>query len=207
MVECWCQTIQMNRIRKSGFVLIALLSLGLASYESNHFYRYGHFAPLGLHADVVVTTSDELLGVEGTGKIYEASLANYGVFPTTIVVCDYLDYASMHRTMLNYIVERREPQSNQWQYVPEWDEYGSRLFCRPSFEVNATHLVRRQLWPGQKIRVGVGVPAQWRGFRIGDDGRFTIFLEADGNGFNTLSTTSFRVDQELNKRGVRAPKS
>jgi hypothetical protein len=27
-----------------------------------------------LHADVVVTSSDELLGVEGTGKIYHASL-------------------------------------------------------------------------------------------------------------------------------------
>jgi hypothetical protein len=141
--------IQMNRIRKSGFVLPALFFLGLASHESKHFYSYGHFAPLGLHADVVVTTSNELLGVEGAGKIYEASLTNYGVFPTRIVVCDYLDSASMHSVMLNHIVERREPQSNRWKYVPEWDEYGSRLFCRPLFEVNATHRVRRRFWPGQ----------------------------------------------------------
>jgi hypothetical protein len=88
--------------------------------------------------------------------------------------------------MPNYIVERREPQSNRWQYVPEWGDYGSRLFCRPSCEVTATHLVRRRLWPGQKIRVG--------GFRVGDDGRFTIFLEAHGNGLNTPSTVAFRVD-------------
>ncbi len=197
----------MNFLQKVVVSLIAAASVSFMTLESIHFYRYGHFAPLGLHADVVVTTSNELLGVDGAGKIYEASLTNYGVFPTTIVVCDYLNNVSRHGSMLNYIVESREPQSNRWRYVPEWDDYGSRLFCRPSFEVTATHLVRRRLWPGQKIKVGGGVPAQLGGFRIGDDGRFTIFLEADGNGLKTLSTIAFCVDQELNKRGVRISKS
>jgi hypothetical protein len=51
----------------------------------------------------------------------------------------------------NYIVERRTPQVGSWQYVREWDGYGSRLFCRPSFEVTETHRVPRRLWPGQTI--------------------------------------------------------
>jgi len=194
----------MNRIRRAAFALFALIALGLASHdEFNHFYRYGHFAPLSLHVDVVVTTSNELLGVDGAGKIYEATLTNYGVRPTTIVVCDYLNYASMHAIMLNYVVERGEPSSNRWVYVPEWDEFGSRLFCRPSFEVTATHRVRRRLWPGQKIEVGGGIPAQMGGFRVGDDGRFTVFLQADGNGLDAVSSAAFHVDQEPKKQGAK----
>jgi hypothetical protein len=193
----------MKRIRRAVFAFLVLLTLGLASHEFNHFHRYGHFAPLGLHADVVVTTSNDLLGVDGVGKNYRASLTNYGALPISIVVCDYLNFASMHSTMLNYIVERRATPSSRWVYVPEWDEFGSRIFCRPSFEVTETHRVRRWLWPGQKLAVGCGIPAFDGGFRIGDDGRFTIFLRADGNGFNSLSTAAFAVDQEPSKRDVR----
>ena len=191
----------MNRVQKIGVVSIAIFFFGLILHEVTHLYWYGHLVPLGLHADVAVTTSDELLGVEGTGKIYHARLTNYGILPTTMVVCDYLD-SGMHETMVNYIVERWDPQSRRWKFVPEWDDYGSRLFCRPSFEVTETHRVRRRLWPGQSIRVGEGVPAQWGGFHIGDDGRFTVFLSADGNGSNALSTTTFRVDQQMKSRGL-----
>ena len=192
----------MFRIRKAGILLLALFILGLVLHELNHFYRYGHVVPLGLHADVVITTSDELLGVEGTGKIYHASVTNYGILPATMVVCDYLD-SGMHETMIDYITERWDPQLGRWKLVREWDEYGSRLFCRPSFEVTETHRVQRRLWPGQSIRVGEGVPAQMGGFQIGDDGRFTVFLGADGNGSNALSTATFRVDQQVKNR--RAP--
>jgi hypothetical protein len=47
-----------------------------ASHELIHLCRFGHFVPLGLHVEVVVTTSNDLLGVEGTGKIYNASLTD-----------------------------------------------------------------------------------------------------------------------------------
>ncbi len=35
--------------------------VGLTLHELSHVYRYGHFLPLGLHANVVVTSSDQLL--------------------------------------------------------------------------------------------------------------------------------------------------
>jgi hypothetical protein len=56
-----------------------------------------------LHADVDITTSNDVLGVEGTAKIYDAKLTNYGILPATIVVCDLL-VASMPGTDLNYII-------------------------------------------------------------------------------------------------------
>lgn len=184
----------MNVSRKVLIILVCVTSVGLLLMEANHFFRYGHLVPPKLHADVVVITDEGLLGVEGPTKIYHANLTNYGILPTSIVVCNYLD-SGMHRTMVNYIVERWNVQSGRWTLVPEWDSYGSRLFCRPSFEVTDTHLVRRRLWPGQTLETGEGVPAQLGGFHIGDEGRFTIFLEADGNDRNAISTAGFRVDQ------------
>lgn len=189
-----CRMSRMNVSRTLVIILICVASLGLLLLEADHFLRYGHLVPLKLHADVLVTTDEGLLGVEGTAKIYRASLTNYGILPTSIVVCDYLD-SGIHRTMVNYIVERRDAQSGRWTFVPEWDSYGSRLFCRPSFEVTETHLVRRRLWPGQTLAIGEGVPAQLSGFHVGDEGRFTIFLEADDNDSNAISTAGFRVDQ------------
>jgi len=165
----------MTLTRRAGFLSVALIFATFTSHELIHVFRFGHFVPLGLHVEVVVTTSNDLLGVEGTGKIYNASLINYGILPVGVTVCDHLDWASRHQTMVSYIVERRTPQVGSWQYVREWDGYGSRLFCRPSFEVTETHRVRRRLWPGQTYRLGEGVPAQQGGFHVGNEGRFTVF--------------------------------
>jgi hypothetical protein len=194
----------MNRIRQIAFAICALLALGFIAHESIHFYRYRHFAPLALHADVLITTSDQILGTEGTAKIYQARLTNYGIFPNKIIGCDYTNWASMRQTMLNYIVERRHPNSTRWEYVPEWDESGSRKFCQDVFEINGTHRAPLWLWPGQTMQFGEIIPAQMGGFRIGDDARYTIFLAADGNGLNSLSTRPFRVDREPPRRGVKS---
>ncbi len=196
-IRYWCQTTWMNRLRKVGAILVAVCLFGIVIHELIHFLRYGHLAPPGLHADTILTTQSDLLGIEGVAKIYDARLTNYGILPTTMTVCDYLDYSSSHKTMVAYIVERWDLQLRRWSTVPEWDEYGSRLFCRPSFEVTETHLVRRIVWPGQSIWVGQVVPPERGGFHLGDDGRFTIFLRPDGNRDSTLSTAPFRVEQQL----------
>jgi hypothetical protein len=191
----------MSHIRKPGVIFMALILIALLVHELRHFHRYGHFVSFGLHADVSVTTSNDVLGVEGTAKIYRARLINYGVFPSSVVVCAER-VAGAPETEVNYIVERRDRQSGNWRAVPEWDFGGDRLFCAPVFEVTEQHLVRRRLWPGQSIQVGEGIPAQLGGFNVGDDGRFTVFLNADGDRSSAISTEIFRVDQQVKKSHV-----
>ena len=198
------QTFQMSRVLKVAAISITGMFLGFLLHESIHVYRHGHLVPLGLHADVYLKTRNDILGVDGTAKIYEARLTNYGILPTTIVVCDYL-VSGAPETGLNYAVERWDRQSGKWTFVPEWDFYGSRLFCRPVFEVTEEHVAQRRLWPGQSMRVGGGIPGQMGGFHIGDDGRFTVFLRADGKRGNALSTSTFHVDQQPRNRGVSVP--
>jgi hypothetical protein len=193
----------MSRIQKAAVAFVVLLFLVFFLHELRHFYRYGHFAPLGLHADVMVATSNDVLGVEGTAKIYRAQLTNYGLFPANVLVCSER-VAGAPTIEVNYVVERRDRQSGDWRAVPEWDFVGYRLFCGPVFEVTDQHVVPLRLWPGQSIRVGEGIPAQLGGFHVGDDGRFTIFLDADRNKNRAISTTVFRVDQEVNEK-VQSP--
>jgi hypothetical protein len=195
---------EMSRIQNTGLTLVALFLVGLFVHELRHFCHYGHLVPLGLHADVSIILSDEVLGVDGIAKIYDARLTNYGIFPNTIVVCDSR-VAGAPATDVNYVVERWDRQSREWRLVPEWDFYGYRLFCRPAFEVSEEHLARHRLWPGQSIWVGGGIPAQVGGFHVGDDGRFTILLNADGDKANTISTSIFRVDQQAKNSHVSSP--
>lgn len=194
----------MSRIQKAGVLFVAFLCAGLFIHEWRYFHRYGHFAPFGLHADVSIAVSDDVLGVEGIAKIYRARLTNYGVFPSTVVVCAER-VAGAPEIGINYIVERWDRQSGDWRGVPEWDFGGYRLFCGPVFEVTGEHLVQRRLWPSQGIQVGEGVPAQLGGFHVGDDGRFTIFLNADGDKTKAISTAAFRVDQQVERSHVASP--
>ena len=193
----------MTRIQEAAPVFVALFFLGLFPHELRHFHQHGHFAPLGLHADVTVTTSNDVLGVEGTAKIYRARLTNYGLLSTTVLVCSER-VAGAPTTEVNYIVERWDHRSGDWRVVPEWDFGGFRLFCLPIFEVTEQHVAPLRLWHGQSIRVGEGIPAQLGGFHVGDDGRFTIFLNANGDKSSAISTRAFRVDQEVKKR-VKSP--
>jgi hypothetical protein len=185
----------MNRFRIAAFTTAAVMALGWITSEVIHVSRYGHLVPFGLHGDVTVTQSDDILAVKGTANIYRAHFTNYGPFPVSLTVCDYLNYAGMHDTMANYIVERWDGNSKSWKYVREMDEYGSRIFCLPSFEVTATHLVTKRIWPGQSVKLGEFIPAFAGGLQAEDAGRFTLFLAADGNGHKSISTGKFCVDR------------
>jgi hypothetical protein len=190
----------MHTLRRSNLVAISLvctIGIAFAVHELKHLIRYGHLAPLALHADVLVSTESNLLTVRGVANVYEARVTNYSILPSTMTVCDYINWASAHDTMVAYAVEKWDPQLNSWKVVPEWNR--SRFFCRPAFEVVETHLIRRRLWPGQSVRVGWVMPAERGGFHQGDDGRFTVFLDAGRNSHNSLSTIAFRVDRSAEK--------
>jgi hypothetical protein len=191
----------MSKLRRPSQILtffVFLIAVAFTIHELNHFYRYGHLVPLRLHADVEITRESDLLGIPGVANGYHARLTNYSVLPIMMTVCDYWN-SGARATMIAYIVERWDPQLRIWEFVPEWDGYGSRLFCRPSFEMSEEHLVRRQFWPGQSIPVGWVLPAERAGFHPGDGGRFTIFLDATRNTNRVISTAAFRIDRSAGK--------
>jgi hypothetical protein len=188
----------MVRIHKATALFAVFLLLCVLVEELWHFHQYGHFAPFGLHADVAVAESTNILGVDSTAKIYRARLTNFSIFPATVLVC-YERVAGAPEIVVNHDVERWDRSLGDWRAIPEWDFVGYRLFCRPVFETTDQRIGVLRLWPGQSVRVGEGIPAQLGGFHAGDDGRFTIFLNADGDRNHSISTWPFRVDEEAMK--------
>jgi hypothetical protein len=77
-----------------------------------------------------MTASNDVLGVEGATKIYHARLTNYGIFPSSVIVCAER-VAGAPEIEVNYLVERWASESKGWRAVPEWDFSGYRLFCAP----------------------------------------------------------------------------
>ena len=192
----------MSRLRKLGVLSISCALLGVMVHESIHYHRYGHLVPPGLHADIVVSIRDDLLGFEGNAKIYDAKVTNYGILPASMTVCDYQDSGSPE-TMVAHFVERWDQHTAKWIIASELGGYGSRLFCRLSFEVTETHLVQRRMWPGESIRVGQVDPVRG-GSYVKDDLRFIVFPHADGNPNTALSTPAFRLDKQKPSKGHRS---
>lgn len=191
----------MKIIRLGGIAVCLLFGVGVSSLELIHVHHFGHFVPLGLHADVSISTSNDVLGVDGTAQIYEAKLTNFGLLPASVTVCEYR-MNDIPAFDVNYVVERWDPQSSKWMMVPEWDFYGYRVFCRPVFEATDQHLARQRLWLGQSVAVGAGTPGQLGGFHIGDYGRFTIFLRGNNDPNHAASTRPFLIEQEPKKQSA-----
>jgi hypothetical protein len=190
-VDWRCQTFQMNRIRKIGVLLVAFLLLAFILQELNHFCRYGHVAPLGLHADVDVTKGD--IGIEGISKLYQARLTNYGPVPARVTACEFISDASEHGTMVAYAVERWDDQLKSWKTLSE-DEKST--FCRPyPLGISQAHLFTKLLWPGQSISTNEEATAASGGFQLGDSARFSIFSAEAGDWRTTYPTAAFRLDE------------
>lgn len=181
----------MNRIRQVGFLLITLCFLGLTLHEFNHFHRYGHLVPLGLHADVDVSNGD--IGIEGISKLYAARLTNHGPLPARVMACDFITDASAHGTTVAYAVEQWDNRLKKWKTVVE---YGESTFCRPyPLGISQARLFSTLLWPGQSISTGEEATAARGGFQLGDNARFSVFSGKAGDWRSTFPTAAFRIDE------------
>jgi hypothetical protein len=181
----------MNRIQNACVLLIVLLFLALILHELNHFYRYGHLVPLGLHADVVVSKGD--IGIEGISKLYEAKLTNYGPLPAKVTACDFITDASARGTMVAYAVDQWDNRLKKWKTVVEFEE---STFCRPyPLGISEARLFSTLLWPGQSISTGEEATAARGDFQLGDNARFSVFSGKAGDWKTAFPTAAFRIDE------------
>ena len=164
-------------MRKSHYsaLLVSILALAFAFVEIRHYMAFGHFAPLGLHADVLVRKAD--YGIPGISKTYEPRLTNFGIAPVKITVCDFTSDDSSHGTLVGSRAEKWDPVAKQWRSVLMT---GDTFSCHPSpLGMMEAHVVSKELWPGQSVSAGEGAYAVFDGIAIGVKVRFVIL---PGNG-------------------------
>lgn len=156
--------------------LIGTVTLGLIALEVRHRLKYGHFFPLGLHADVTDFRGD--IG-PGPSIFFDAHLTNFGLYPREIERCEFVSDANTHEVSVAYRVERFEDGTHSWRTVVD----SGQDFCRPRpVAIIRAKLVRKWLWPGQTLSTGARAMDE-SDIVAGNTMRFVI--EANGHQFPT----------------------
>jgi hypothetical protein len=166
----------------------SILVLAFSLLEVMHLARFGHFLPVGLHADALVRKAD--FGIPGISKVYRAKLTNFGIVPVKITVCDYIDDAMRHRTEVGWGVERWDTVTQKWRNI--FENGDNSAWCQPSpLSIVEGHIVAKRLWLAQSVEGGAGAIAAYDDFAMGDHARFLVF---QGNG-RVFRTASFSIDE------------
>ncbi len=156
--------------------LIVAVAIGLIVLEIRHHWKYGHFVPLGMHADVTDFRGD--LG-DGPTIFFYAQLTNFGLFPQEIERCEFVSDAGDHEVRVGYRLEQRDIASHDWKTLFD----GARNFCHPyHLGIKESKLAKKALWTGQTLSTGVEASSA-RAMPKGQTMRFVI--ETNGREFPT----------------------
>ena len=190
----------MHTPKKTAFILVCFLILAYCVLELVHVFRFGHFAPMGLHADVTVTKAD--YGIPGNSKAYEAKLTNFGIAPETVTVCDFIDDSMSHGTEVGNSIEKWDPNSKKWEDI--FKDLDKSSWCRPSpLAIVKAQVTTKKLWPLQSVSGGEVAVAGYDIFAIGDKARFVIF---PGNR-TAIPSTPIVIDEHQTVAGVHVSSS
>jgi hypothetical protein len=179
---------EMRIAKIAALVLVSFVVLACSMIEVGHVLRFGHFAPLGLHADVIVRKVD--YGIPGISKAYEPRLSNFGIAPETVTVCEVReDWDSASYVMeVNTSIERWDPNSMKWEDI--FRDIDKSSWC--------PHVTTKRLLPLQGISGGEVTAATYDAFAIGDAARFVVF---PGNR-KPVPTTPVLIDEHSTAPGV-----
>jgi hypothetical protein len=162
----------MKRLIVSSLVAsIVAMTLFLVALEAHHHSKYGHFFPLGLHADVNDFQSD--IGSGSATFFHGARLTNYGLYPQEVERCEFISDANAYGVSLPYRVEKFDYSAHHWKTLFD----NKQNFCPQA------KLVRKALWTGQTLSTGEEATA-YRVIPNGDTMRFVI--EDNGREFPTM---------------------
>jgi hypothetical protein len=178
----------MRSAKKAALVLVSFLSLACSMLEVGHVLRFGHLAPLGLHADVIVRKAD--YGIPGISKVYEPRVTNFGLAPETVMVCEVReDWDSMpYVSEIANSIEKWDPNSNKWE----------NIFRDVDKSSSCPHATATRLWPLQSVSGGEVAVAGYDIFAIGDKARSAVF---PGNR-KAIATTPILIDEHPTVAGV-----
>jgi hypothetical protein len=182
----------MERLFNIALSLLAVALMALvAAVELHHRVVFGHFVPLGLHADVRVVKAD--IGIPGISKEYDAHITNFGIFPRRIEWREFLSDDSSHGVGVGYRLQKMDKSADRWQTVVD----AAAEYCQPyPLGIMEAQMTSKLLWPGQTLSTGAEATGA-RGNLKGETMRFIVV--ANGHDFPTYS---FTIDEEVAGAGV-----
>lgn len=178
----------MRLVKKAALVLLSFLLLACSTPEIGHVLRFGHFAPLGRHADVIVRKAD--YGIPGISRVYEPRLSNFGIAPETVIACEVReDWDSMsYVTEVPNSIEKWNSDLKKWADIfKDIDKFSSFI-----------HIKTKKLWPLQSVYGGEVAMAGYDSFAVGDKARFVMF----SGDHKAIPTTPILIDEHPTVAGI-----
>ncbi len=184
--------LRISRLARGILVVVTVLIAWMGYVQYRHRAEFGHFAPLGLHADVVVHKAD--IGIPGITNKYEARLTNLGFSPVSVERCVFVSDAGESGVMVAYNIERWDPGRRAWERTHEFAKPG---FCAPvPLSMGDTHWRRTWLWPGQSLATGEEETGARAPFSSGDRVRFVVVTDVTGSGHAAYPTPPVTLDEQ-----------
>lgn len=157
--------------------LAALILTGFVGVEVYHRLANGHFASVGLHVDVLWT--DHWIGGPELSRMYWPVLTNFGVWPATLEVCNYLTDTSNPGTDYAVGLQHWNAHQRRWDLASDISLEELCGIAIPTSRGVGT-LETALLWPGFSVDATGPEAIGARGdFEGGDLARFVIFRTAD----------------------------
>ena len=180
-----------KRLRAALLLLAAVLVSVSGVVEFHHRLTFGHFVPLSLHADYSVAKVD--IGIPGIGKMYDAHITNFGIYPRRIERCEFVTDAFAPGVSVGYRLQQWDAASHRWDTVLD----AAPEYCRPyPLGIIKARLTSKLLWPGQTLSTG----GEATGAREGLNGQTVRFaVVANGREF---PTASFVIDEQVQRTDV-----
>jgi hypothetical protein len=175
-------------------LIVAVLGMWMSYLHVGHRLAYGHFAPVALHADIVIHNAS--IGIPGITKTYEAILRNYGFFPALVEGCSYLSDTGFAGSMVAYNIEHWNPTTQAWKRVVE---FAKPEFCTPMpLSTGNTRWGRSWLWPGQTVSTEEEATGGRGLFKKGDTLRLMVVIDVTGAAMRRAShpTQPFTLDEQ-----------
>ena len=179
--------------KRVALLIVGVWGLCIGYIHIRHRSFHGHFAPLAIHADLIVFQSS--IGIPGITKVYGATLTNYGLLPSLVERCNYISDTATPGAMVAYNIEQWNAEKRAWTRVME---LATPELCTPELGAGSTKWRRSLLWPGRSIATGEEATGGRQPFKKGDTLRFVVVTDVTGTvrGRSSYPTPSFTLDEQ-----------
>jgi len=163
--------------RRTASALLLVLIVAAVGIQIHHRLLCGHFAPIGLHVDVVAR--DET-AYGGPIRFYYAQVTNVSLWPAAFVSCTFTTDTNSRGTEFAWGLQRWDVRKRAWQTMSDAND--AKNFCdpRPIPTARGWATVSKDVvWPGATRELAEEAVGHRGDFIRGDSARFVVFRQLD----------------------------
>jgi hypothetical protein len=158
---------------RTALAIVLLIVVAGVGVQTHHRLVRAHFAPVGLHLDVVVRDEARY---GGPIRFYYAEMTNFGLWPTSFVACKFTTDTNSPGTEFAWGLQRWDVSKSAWQTMSGASARENFCDLRPVPTSRGWATVSRDwVWPGNTREMAEEAVGHRGDFTRADSVRFVVF--------------------------------